>query len=246
MIEYMASHEQHRFRLLEERLKRAFLDAGSKAPYPGYPVERLSDASYFGGVPTLPDGPWSAGYDRLPDESDTIRLQAYRRDQLGRPLHPWFGDMYRTPSIGVVTDKGFYRSWGPNRTADSVVITTEQRPRIALIERKDTGELALPGGFEDPGESGTEAALRELQEEAGLTLHPEDGTIIYEGPVADRRATAHAWPETTAILFRVPEAMPLKEGDDARKADWYYLDALDHPLFGSHGELVRFAVERHL
>lgn len=38
--------------------------------------------------------------------------------------------------------------------------------------RKHAGQWALPGGGMDPGESPEEAALRELQEEVGLTLTP--------------------------------------------------------------------------
>lgn len=36
------------------------------------------------------------------------------------------------------------------------------------------GQYALPGGRLDPGETDTEAALRELQEELGLSLGPDD------------------------------------------------------------------------
>lgn len=50
-----------------------------------------------------------------------------------------------------------------------------ERPAILLTKRaaglrKHAGQWALPGGGIDPGESPEEAALRELQEEVGLTL----------------------------------------------------------------------------
>lgn len=45
---------------------------------------------------------------------------------------------------------------------------------FVIVERlKDGGGLALPGGKQDPGESHSECALRELKEETGLS-----GTIV--------------------------------------------------------------------
>lgn len=50
------------------------------------------------------------------------------------------------------------------------VLLTKRTPRM----RSHTGQWALPGGRLDDGESVVEAALRELDEELGLTLAPED------------------------------------------------------------------------
>lgn len=47
-----------------------------------------------------------------------------------------------------------------------------------VVVRRDIepfrGELALPGGFIETGESWREAAVRELQEETGLTARPDE------------------------------------------------------------------------
>jgi ADP-ribose pyrophosphatase YjhB (NUDIX family) len=47
-----------------------------------------------------------------------------------------------------------------------------------VVVRRDIepfrGEIALPGGFIETGESWREAAVRELQEETGLTARPEE------------------------------------------------------------------------
>jgi len=142
------------------------------------------------------------------------------------------------------TGKGAYWNWGPNYTADPIVITSEQRPRILLIKRSDTGEHALPGGFVDETELHNPilAAYRELEEETGLTIDV-GGDLIYQGIVDDPRATANAWPETSAYLFTISEPMPVQAGDDAREADWYFIDDLPEKLYGSHADLIEKALE---
>ena len=62
---------------------------------------------------------------------------------------------------------------GPNYTADAVIINPASE-RLLLIQRKDTGQWALPGGRCDPGETLEEAALRELHEELGLEVPSQD------------------------------------------------------------------------
>ncbi|MEO8691350.1 MAG: NUDIX domain-containing protein, partial [Candidatus Saccharimonas sp.] len=88
---------------------------------------------------------------------------------LERPLHPWHARL-----DNLAEGKGNFYHWGPNYTVDLVVITSGDMPAILLIQRADTGDWALPGGFIDQGETPIEASLRELQEETGLVLYVED------------------------------------------------------------------------
>ena len=51
---------------------------------------------------------------------------------------------------------------GPNLTADAIVIDPKHG-QILLIQRRDTGQWALPGGFIDPDDTDSaQAAIREV------------------------------------------------------------------------------------
>jgi len=154
------------------------------------------------------------------------------------PLHPWIHDLSDLPE-----GKGTFYHYGPNYTVDPIVITEETIPSLLLVQRHDTGEWALPGGFIDSDETATAAGRRELCEETGLTL-PEslEPIVVYRGPVADHRSTRNAWPETTALLWRIAQAESITAGDDADKARWVPIDQLPTNLHGSHSALAEKAI----
>lgn len=155
------------------------------------------------------------------------------------PLHPWYNDTSRSGSFKDIEGKGTLWHYGANHTADCIIFAGDT---VALITRHDNNKLALPGGFVDLGEAALTTALREAHEETGLTLVSSYAVQIYTGPVADERATRHAWPHTTAFRFDVPHAVELTPGDDAARADWYPLDSLEeHTLHGSHFALISAA-----
>lgn len=216
--------------------------AKNKEPYRGYPVERLTveAISESNGLVEIPEGPWEHNNTNLPSAQETAAFidAGYAVDSLGRPLHPAFNAMVTNPEVSVITGKGAYWNWGPNFTADPIVITQTKQPRILLIQRGDTGKWALPGGFVDTGETNPElSARRELKEEANFDAPPE-ATLVYAGVVGDVRTTAHAWPETSAYLYQVDRHSPIQAGDDAKDARWFRLHDIDNLLFGSHNFLI--------
>lgn len=158
------------------------------------------------------------------------------------PSHPWMNNPEYTEGFQHIDGKGGFWHYGANRTADCVIMTDEHEPRVALITRKDNGLLALPGGFVDIGETALVAALREAREEIGIVLNTTQAEQIYDGPVADHRATRHAWPHTTAFRFLVADALALTASDDAVDAGWYSVAALlPEQLHGSHFSLISAA-----
>lgn len=65
------------------------------------------------------------------------------------------------------------------KTADIAIVVLTDGNFILAGKRRKNGKWGLPGGrTEDHNENSKEAALRELEEETGLTLKPEDLTLF--------------------------------------------------------------------
>ena len=167
------------------------------------------------------------------EESERFIRNGIAIDADGKPLHPWRSNLPDLP---------------PGKGALPIVISQDEVPSLLLIRRAGSGKLALPGGFiDDSDESASIAVLRELKEEAGITLPPDDGIVCYRGPVHDDRGTLNAWPETTAILWRTSTTTEPSAGDDAEDALWVPLrDVRALPeLYGSHASLIETAIYEH-
>lgn len=91
--------------------------------------------------------------------------------------------------------------WG--RAGAGVLLTTGRKALVLLRSEEVTepGTWNLAGGAVDPGEDALTAGLRELEEEAGLELDPDDATLqgqyIWQSPSSSFRYT-------TSVV-RVPE-----------------------------------------
>ncbi len=251
-MEALLLPEQHKLAQLE--LLAAQVHEGI---YPGYPPlrERLvASLSSLGrtaaGALILPEtGPWiatpynAAEAAPTPDQTRVFVARGLAVDSRGRPLHPWLQDMVENPAIGVCGGKRYYQAWGPNKTADMV---TEHGDSLLMVERRDTGQWALPGGFLNGSEPSFHGAYRELHEETGLAPEHFTSALVYSGPVIDPRMTAHAWPETTAYALQLDAAAPrpyVRGQDDARRAAWIEKSAVHElPLFGAHKFLAELAL----
>lgn len=67
------------------------------------------------------------------------------------------------------------------RVGCSAIIFDEQE-RVLLTQRTDNGRWCLPGGGMDPGESASEAIIREVWEETGLRVEVSRLVGIYTTP----------------------------------------------------------------
>lgn len=98
-------------------------------------------------------------------------------------------------------------------------ITERERPGILLIHRPSNmrahpGQVALPGGKIDPGETPVEAALREAHEELGI--HPENVRIIGE---SDTYFTGSGF-EITPVIGMIPPDLEL-DPNPGEVAQWF-------------------------
>ncbi|WP_345055732.1 NUDIX domain-containing protein [Streptomyces rameus] len=149
----------------------------------------------------------------------------------GRPLSP-------AGPTGI-TGRGRLHRFGPNPAADGLVTHgSGARALVLLVRRRDTGQLAFPGGFRetDPRtgelEDAVRAALRETLEETGVRAHGGAARLLHEGVAHwSVRNTDNAWIENCAVHVRLPRGAggpPRAEGrDDARTADWFPVHGVD-------------------
>ncbi|KAF5288426.1 hypothetical protein FQR65_LT02078 [Abscondita terminalis] len=190
----------------------------------------------------------------------------------GRPLNP----SGRTGLRG----RGVLGRWGPNHAADPIVTRwkmsddgrreTDPSTNLCIlqfcaIQRKDSGEWALPGGMVDPGEQVAITLQREFMEEAlnSLQSNPDelakkrkmvsdffaDGHEIYQGYVDDPRNTDNAWMETVAANFHDEDGtsvgkFQLKAGDDAKNVQWLNVDQ-SLTLYANHSFFVHTVAMLH-
>jgi ADP-ribose pyrophosphatase len=163
-------------------------------------------------------------------------------DAWGRPLNP----LGRTGLQG----RGLLGRWGRNQAGDPLLTRVHPdtgRLQVLVIERKDSGQKALPGGMVDEGEEIATTVARELSEETGAKLSFEGATTVLTGIVDDPRNTDNAWMETTVLHKHLTAAeqdvMTLRAGDDARAVHWANVDReLLASMYASHGDYVRLAL----
>ncbi|MBR7833875.1 NUDIX hydrolase [Actinospica durhamensis] len=149
-----------------------------------------------------PDVPGPDGEQVDPALTARWRAAGLLVDQHGRPIHPDWRLLLAHPRIGLPTGLGFFWRWGPNATADALVIRrTHGRPEVLLVRRRDLDKWALPGGFVDRTDAcAQDAAVRELAEETGLGIPQPRTEVLLARRSPNSIMTLHAWTENTVVL----------------------------------------------
>ncbi|MDO5082232.1 MAG: NUDIX domain-containing protein [Arachnia propionica] len=118
----------------------------------------------------------------------------------------------------------------------SAVLLTDPAGRVLMVRKRGTTRLLNPGGKPEPGESPAQCAARELAEELGIHVDPEE--LIPLGRVCAEAANepGHV---VVADLFRHPGAVtalprPRAEIAETRFVDPDVVDPAWAPLFSDH------------
>ncbi|QQA43896.1 NUDIX hydrolase [Pelagovum pacificum] len=126
----------------------------------------------------------------------------------------------------------------PSVTTDILVFSIRDGVlQVLLIERKIDpfqGTWAIPGGFVQMDEDLRDGALRELEEETGLSDIPLRQLRAYGAPDRDPRGRVI----TVAFIALVPsDELIARGGSDAQDARWFPIDDLP-PLAFDHAEIL--------
>lgn len=132
----------------------------------------------------------------------------------------------------------------PAVTADIIIIKRiNDQEFVLLIERKHPpfeGMWALPGGFLDMNETLQEAALRELQEETGITGIELKQFHTFSKVDRDPR---HRTITTVFIGYADTKTTVPEAGDDAANAEWFDLEKLPSMAF-DHGMIMEMVKKK--
>ena len=127
----------------------------------------------------------------------------------------------------------------PSLTSDAVVLCGKANEMKLLLIRRGNqpfqGQMALPGGFTNPGEPVLLTCLRELEEETGLILNAHQAIpLSFRGkPGRDPRG----WTVTQPFLFWLEQEVSVKGMDDAELAEWVPLQEIKRLAF-DHGAVL--------
>jgi 8-oxo-dGTP pyrophosphatase MutT (NUDIX family) len=132
--------------------------------------------------------------------------------------------------IKAIFDEQPWHRFSPALGCDAFVVDEHQR--LLLIQRRDNGQWAMPGGIAEVGLTLPETALKELWEEAGLRGRVQRLLGVFDGRLWQSRVKSHS----TALVYLVECAdlnpSPGIECLDARFVT--YDDLPNYPLFTGH------------
>jgi len=122
------------------------------------------------------------------------------------------------------------------------VIVVNSQGEILMIRRTDNGNWAAPGGGMDLGESITDAAVRETQEETGITCQITGLVGIYTNPrhVILYTSNGEVRQEFSIVFTARPTGGELRPSSESSEPQWVPPDAVpDLPMHPSMRQRIQ-------
>jgi 8-oxo-dGTP diphosphatase len=123
----------------------------------------------------------------------------------------------------------------PTPAADIIL---QRDSKILMVRRKKDpfkGQLALPGGFINEGETAEEAARREAIEETTLEVEPIEILGVYSDPKRDPRKHI-----MSIVFVGIIVGGSDKAGDDAESIEWVELGTIEkQEIAFDHAQILR-------
>src|SRR5438270_6169973 len=110
----------------------------------------------------------------------------------------------------------------PTPTADIIL---EHNSKVLMIRRKQhpfKGQLALPGGFVNEGETVEDAVKREAMEETSLEVEPVEILGVYSDPSRDPRKHI-----MTVVFIGIILRGSTMAADDAASIEWVEINDVE-------------------
>lgn len=140
-----------------------------------------------------------------------------------------------------------YQNYNPPTAVDIVVIVDDgniklEDRKVLLIERSNEPlGWALPGGFQEMGDTLERTVVKELLEETGLVLSEELFKLF--GVTSDPKRDPRGHINSAAFFAIIPEEFKVVGGDDAKAAKWFKLSELPEKIVLGHREFIENAAE---
>ena len=108
------------------------------------------------------------------------------------------------------------------------VVVVDDEGRILMIRRTDNDNWAVPGGAIDLGESMVDAAVRETQEETGITCHVTGLSGIYTDPrhLIHYTSNDEVRQEFSIVLTARPVSGEPTPSSESSEVHWVAQDAI--------------------
>lgn len=128
------------------------------------------------------------------------------------------------------------------RAAVAVYGLLRRDDRILLLRRANSGfhdgELALPAGHVDAGESALDAIVRELAEEVVVAVRPEDCRLALTGHAGPERPGDDTYVDLYFTVERWAGEPRIGEPDKAVELVWTPVDRLPDDVVGFMAEAI--------